>query len=161
MRPPEIFVREALWRIAHPNNNLIGDDLRDREDVLQFLAFAAPMVPLSSSQFFQDLWALWETDNKRNGYFVEFGATDGKFLSNTYFLETAMGWSGIVAEPHLMFADDLKTNRRCSISNDVVYSRTGELLNFAALEAGSYAHIAAPGRLRRRRARQTRLPHRG
>jgi FkbM family methyltransferase len=139
---PEVFVREALWRIAHPNNELIGDAGRDPQDVLQFLSFAAPLVPQASSQFFQDLWALWESNNKRSGYFVEFGATDGKFCSNTFFLEKNMGWSGIVAEPHPMFSESLKQNRSCRISTKIVYSESGKMLDFVALDAGSYAHIA-------------------
>src|ERR1700720_4293944 len=37
----------------------------------------------SCAQLRQDLWVLHETRRKRNGYFVEFGATDGVSLSNT------------------------------------------------------------------------------
>lgn len=143
---PTNFVREALWRIAHPGNNVINGHTRDMEDVWQFLEFAAPLVPKASSQFFQDLWALWENGNKRDGYFVEFGATDGKFLSNSYFLETAMGWSGIVAEPHPSFASSLCENRSCFISNKAVYSRSGEIVEFVAMDqSATYSHIAAPG----------------
>jgi FkbM family methyltransferase len=143
---PTNFVREALWRIAHPCNNVINGHARDTEDVLQFLEFAAPLVPKASSQFFQDLWALWETGNKRGGYFVEFGATDGKFLSNSYFLETAMGWDGVVAEPHPSFASALRGNRSCFISNKAVHSRSGEIVEFVAMDqSATYSHIAAPG----------------
>ncbi len=85
---PEHFVRDALWRIAHPDGKLFGRAPRDVENVYQFLAFAATRVPQLSGQFFQDLWALWETNDKSGGYFVEFGATDGKVLSNTYSLDT-------------------------------------------------------------------------
>lgn len=143
---PAIFVREALWRIAHPGNILINDHKHDKEDVMQFLAFAGPLVPQASSQFFQDLWALWERDNRRGGYFVEFGATDGKFLSNSYFLEKEMGWNGILAEPHPSFAAALHANRSCYISEKAVHSRTGEVVEFVAMDqsAAAYSHIASP-----------------
>jgi FkbM family methyltransferase len=143
---PTTFVREALWRIAHPGNSLINNHKHDTEDVMQFLAFAAPLVPQASSQFFQDLWALWECANKRGGYFVEFGATDGKFLSNSYFLEKGMGWDGIVAEPHPSFALALHANRSCYVSEKLVYSRTGEAVEFLAMDqSATYSRIAAPG----------------
>jgi len=39
--------------------------------------------------------------NFRNGFFVEAGACDGLFQSNTYYLEKALGWDGILIEPIL------------------------------------------------------------
>ena len=53
----------------------------------------------SKSQLRQDLFVLSETNFKRNGYFVEFGAASGFQLSNTYLLEQNFSWSGILAEP--------------------------------------------------------------
>src|SRR5690348_3026809 len=47
----------------------------------------------SASQFHQDLFVLLESNFKRNGYFVEFGAADGIYLSNSYLLEKGFGWS--------------------------------------------------------------------
>ncbi|XP_063863753.1 LOW QUALITY PROTEIN: protein Star-like [Scylla paramamosain] len=37
-------------------------------------------------------------DNQRGGFFVEAGALDGEFLSNTLWLETALGWTGLLIE---------------------------------------------------------------
>jgi len=53
----------------------------------------------SFSQIGQDLAVLKYYKNKRNGYFVEAGASDGIDLSNTYLLEKEFGWSGICVEP--------------------------------------------------------------
>ena len=52
--------------------------------------------------FFQD---------KRNGVFVDVGANDYKFLSNTYYLETNLGWSGLAIEPQVSFAEDYRKYR--------------------------------------------------
>ncbi len=40
---------------------------------LDFLSFATRMAPYSNAQLLQDLWVLYELQEKRNGYFVEFG----------------------------------------------------------------------------------------
>jgi len=39
--------------------------------------------------------------NKENGFFIEAGAWDGEQLSNTLYLETALGWTGLLVEPNL------------------------------------------------------------
>jgi len=52
--------------------------------------------------FFQD---------QRGGVFVDVGANHYQRFSNTYFLETALGWSGVAIEPQAKFADDYKRHR--------------------------------------------------
>jgi FkbM family methyltransferase len=47
--------------------------------------------------FFQD---------RRGGFFLDVGASHYQFESNTYFLETALGWSGIAVEPQAIYAAD-------------------------------------------------------
>src|SRR4051812_43759671 len=41
---------------------------------------------------------------RRDGVFLDVGANDYKTFSNTYYLETALGWSGIAVEPQRQFA---------------------------------------------------------
>lgn len=48
----------------------------------------------------------------RGGTFVDIGAHDGISLSNTYFLEKEMGWSGICIEPIPKVFAELKKNRK-------------------------------------------------
>lgn len=60
---------------------------------------AIQILEKSRSQLRQDLFVLTELNFKQNGYFVEFGATNGVDLSNTYLLEKEFNWSGILAEP--------------------------------------------------------------
>lgn len=82
------------------------------------------------AQNYQDIFALVTNDFKRGGFFVEFGATDGKDLSNTWVLEKCFEWTGILAEPGRVWHKDLFANRNCSISTDCVWRESGKTLNF-------------------------------
>lgn len=82
------------------------------------------------SQLGQDLWVLEKTGYKHGGFFVEFGATDGVLLSNTWLLEKEFGWKGICAEPNPKFFDQLKKNRNCITSNQYIGRRSGEEVEF-------------------------------
>lgn len=84
----------------------------------------------SKSQLKQDLFVLAELGFKRNGYFVEFGATNGVDLSNTYLLEKKFGWLGILAEPLKSKYAELVRNRSCHIEDKCVWSASGKHLKF-------------------------------
>jgi FkbM family methyltransferase len=49
--------------------------------------------------------------DERGGVFVDVGAYHYQRFSNTYYLETAMGWSGVAIEPQVIFAADYKKYR--------------------------------------------------
>jgi FkbM family methyltransferase len=49
--------------------------------------------------------------NKKGGVFVDIGAYDGVSLSNTYFFEKEMGWSGVCIEPNPKAFQKLKKAR--------------------------------------------------
>lgn len=87
-------------------------------------------APFSKSQIRQDLFALTATEFKTEGFFVEFGATDGVSLNNSYLLESEFGWKGILAEPAKMWHQKLRTNRNSHISTSCVWSESGESIKF-------------------------------
>jgi FkbM family methyltransferase len=90
----------------------------------------------------QDLWVLHETQRKRSGYFVEFGATDGIEASNTCLLERDFGWTGILAEANPFWHEKLKRNRAAAIDRRCVFVRSGERIKFAATRHPGLATIA-------------------
>ena len=65
----------------------------------------------SKSQLRQDLFVLSQLNWKRSGFFVEFGATNGSDLSNTFLLEADFNWTGILAEPAIGWREALIKNR--------------------------------------------------
>jgi len=89
-----------------------------------------PLIFKSNAQLWQDLFVLSELGFKRNGYFVEFGATNGIDLSNSYLLEKEFGWNGILAEPAKCWHKDLRNNRSAAIETRCVWRDSRSILHF-------------------------------
>jgi FkbM family methyltransferase len=83
----------------------------------------------SQSEYFQDIWVAKSIG--RDGFFVEFGAADGRTISNTYLLESELGWNGILAEPCRAFHPQLAKNRTCIIDHRAVWTSSGDKLTFS------------------------------
>jgi FkbM family methyltransferase len=89
------------------------------------------LLSKSRSQLRQDLFVLFETEYKTRGFFVEFGATNGIDLSNTYLLETEFSWTGILAEPAKVWVKELyANNRNASIETLCVWKDSNSSLTF-------------------------------
>lgn len=101
------------------------------------------LLPRSRSQYRQDLFVLSEIGFKRNGYFVEFGATDGWSHSNTYILEKNFGWSGILAEPGRRWRKALKAARDVAVDTRCVWKTTGDQIDFNETDNGALSTIDA------------------
>lgn len=97
----------------------------------------------STAQLGQDVWVLEQSGFKRGGFFVEFGATNGILLSNTYLLETGFDWKGICAEPNPAFFAELERNRTCTVAPDCIAGESGQTVRFIA--ADEYGGIADYG----------------
>lgn len=117
---------------------------------LQFIKAMAPeqrntcldLLDLSKSQLRQDLFALARTGFKKGGYFIEFGATDGVELNNTWLMENHFGWTGILAEPARGWHAALKANRGCTIDTRCVWKAGGESLQFTEAPRGENSAIS-------------------
>jgi len=122
------------WSLAEALELLIA--LRDQtaptspEEQLAFVNFCLMHVTASSSQFLQDLWVAYELKSRKTGFFVEFGAADGLRSSNTRYLETELGWNGILAEPARIWFPALRRNRACFIDDRCVWSESGKSVTF-------------------------------
>lgn len=109
------------------------------EDKLRQLV---PLLKKSKSQIKQDLFALLESDFKKEGFFVEFGATNGITLSNTHLLEKEFNWNGILAEPARKWHEDLKKNRNCHIETDCVWRESVSSLEFIESSIGELSTLS-------------------
>jgi FkbM family methyltransferase len=101
------------------------------------------IVTKAKSQLGQDVLALAQVGIKQPGFFVEFGATNGLDLSNTYLLEKNFGWKGILCEPAREWHEELRLNRSCAIDTRCVYSSTGQKIQFSATSIGELSTISS------------------
>ena len=110
----------------------------------------------SYSQHGQDVYLIENIyKNKRNGYFIELGASDGKHISNTYLLEQRYDWKGICIEPNAKFYKKLVKNRKPSTVcvNSLVYKDTCSKTFISADYLSGIADTITRGYLRKKDVR--------
>jgi FkbM family methyltransferase len=152
--------RSAIWFLKYffrklgigitSYTNLVNLQEKSSDRSLQDLEFIRALGPAnyesaisllskSRSQLRQDLFVISETEHKiknKGGYFIEFGATNGIDLSNTYLLETEFSWTGILAEPARSWEKQLRANRpNASIETLCVWKDSNSRLIFNETDA--------------------------
>lgn len=103
---------------------------------------ALKLLADSHGENFQDLFAALLLGDRENGFFVEFGATDGVTGSNTLMFEKRSGWNGIIAEPARIWHEKLAMNRKCMISHECVWSASGDQVEFCEAGDAGFSTIA-------------------
>ena len=103
----------------------------DKQLLIDFIKFIKVNKKKIRSQLYQDIFASFVVNDKFNKSYLEFGATNGIDLSNTYILENEFSWSGSLAEPDQHWIDDLRKNRpNSNIISKCIWSTSGKKLNF-------------------------------
>ena len=108
----------------------------------QHIADLIKYLPLSRAQNRQDMFVLSHLNFKRDGFFIEFGATNGIDHSNTYILEKDFGWTGILAEPALCWHGALQRNREVAIDTQCVWKESNQTVPFYETDASDLSTIA-------------------
>jgi FkbM family methyltransferase len=123
-----VFLQKILFNALRLYRPEIKPMLQNRD--VGFLAYCLSRRARSRSQILQDLWVCFELEEKQDGFFVEFGATNGVKNSNTWLLEKELGWRGILAEPNPFWHSDLAANRHVQIEHQCVSRRSGDSVSF-------------------------------
>lgn len=84
----------------------------------------------SKSQVFQDLFILYYTKNKKNGFFIEIGGGNGLDLSNTYLLEKKFKWKGIICEPNTTLQKNISKLRSAKLIKEPITKKCLKNINF-------------------------------
>jgi FkbM family methyltransferase len=137
-------LKEDYWKLKEA---IINESSASRD--LQFLlalpnhqgSLLLKYLPKSKAEFRQDLFVLSELNFKYEGYFVEFGATNGHAGSNTYLLEKELSWVGILSEPARIWHAELKRNRNANIDTRCVWSQSGARVRFNEVTHGALSTI--------------------
>tara|TARA_B100002052_G_scaffold104662_1_gene96442 strand:- start:284 stop:1120 length:837 start_codon:yes stop_codon:yes gene_type:complete len=94
------------------------------------------------SQLFQDVCASFVIGDRFEKTFLEFGATDGFELSNTYMLESQLNWKGALSEPSPQWHKSLKENRKNSkLITKCIWNKSDEKLDFFMSDNGTYSTL--------------------
>lgn len=104
--------------------------LASSDERAAFLNFCLRHAAESTSQYFQDLWVAYELKSMRGGFFVEFGAANGRLISNTHYLEDKLGWTGILAEPARVWHQALHASRKGAVDERCVWTESGQKILF-------------------------------
>jgi len=123
-----ITTQKILFNALRLNRSEIRELSSD--DDIRFISYCLARRDWSRSQIMQDLWVCFELGERTDGFFVEFGATNGVKNSNTWLLETKLGWKGILAEPNPIWHLDLALNRSVYIEHRCVSSVSGNVVSF-------------------------------
>ena len=98
-------------------------------------------IKMSKSQLGQDIFALAQLNFKKNGFFVEFGATNGVDYSNTLVMEKLFNWKGILSEPAKTWHRNLTLNRDSFIDLNAVWKNSNSVLMFNETNSAEYSTI--------------------
>lgn len=79
------------------------------------------------SQYGQDKLVIDLLTGKRNGFFLDTGASDGISSSNTDILERDFGWRGLCVDANTHFYEKLRRNRSCVCLNACLYDSVADL----------------------------------
>lgn len=99
----------------------------DRKEVLRLMI---RYLEISRGQFFQDIAALYFSEQKRNGFFVEVGTGNGELLSNTHMLEKQFEWQGVLFEPDRRFHDSIRRLRSARLDTRPAFSHDDQSMEF-------------------------------
>ena len=121
------------------DQNVLAEENKDL--LKKFIKSFDPLKNIKS-QLYQDVFGSFIIGNKFEKTFLEFGATDGLELSNSYMLENSDSWKGVLSEPSPQWHELLKKNREnTKIITKCIWSESGKKLEFFMSDVGVLSTI--------------------
>jgi FkbM family methyltransferase len=115
---------------------MAAEDERSKDVVATYFSKA-------QGQLLQDLFGILASGRKQGGTFVEVGVGSGKHLSNTYLMETELGWTGVLVEPNISSHESILECRKAHLDPRAAASSSGQTLEFEEVKgAGEFSRLA-------------------
>ena len=129
----------SILKQAYDQKMIVGENKNLLKNFIEHFS----KITEIKSQLYQDVFASFIIEKNFNKTFLEFGATDGIDLSNTYVLEKNFGWNGSLSEPSPQWHKNLKNNRpNSNIITECIWSKSGEVLDFFESDVGVLSTIS-------------------
>lgn len=84
----------------------------DIHDKMKFKFNGSENIKNNYSQAYQDMFALYVNNGKRNGTYLEIGSSDPIHNNNTYLLEKEFQWSGVSIDIDSSFSEKFLNSRK-------------------------------------------------
>jgi hypothetical protein len=117
--PDKYQLSERYIQLVQQNINSIGTGPRSfdmytraKHDRFRFKFPGIETIDNNYSQVYQDMFVLSALDGKRNGYYLEIGASDPFHVNNTWLLEQKFEWKGVSIEINEKDVAAWQKNRR-------------------------------------------------
>ena len=121
------------------NKNVL---IEDNKELLKDFIDSFENIEKINSQLYQDVFANFIVGNKFEKTFLEFGATDGYSVSNSYLLENIFNWKGVLSEPSTQWHESLKKNRKnTKILTKCIWKESGKKLDFFMSDQGELSTL--------------------
>jgi len=129
---------QEFLKMAFDQNALVDDN----KDLLLRFIESFEKKENFQSQLYQDIFASFIIGNTFEKTFLEFGATDGFNLSNSYLLENSFNWKGVLSEPSPQWHDALMKNRKnTKIITKCIWKKSREKLSFFMSDVGELSTL--------------------
>jgi len=126
---------------SYNNINMESKDVNGESEIV----LETPLQSTNSgnySQLYQDAFASFIVGDKFEKTFLEFGATDGFSLSNSYLLENSFNWKGVLSEPSPQWHEALEINRKNSkIITKCIWKESKKKLDFFMSDFGELSTL--------------------
>ncbi|MCX7416710.1 MAG: FkbM family methyltransferase [Planctomycetota bacterium] len=145
MGSPDALIQSLMLALAGLRdctvNHAMNPEARD------FMELVIHQLANSRGQSFQDIAALYYSNMKQDGFFVEVGTGNGEQLSNTFMLEKQFQWHGVLFEPDRRFHESIRKLRTAKLDDRPVYSCDDQVMEF--LEVSSTGELSTLSEFRR------------
>ena len=109
-----VHIQEEVISVQEPTYNFDKwlSEFKANDPQYQDFCMDAFRNDKAASQFSQDIWLFNNVFKEftvagKKGFYVDSGANDYRYISNTFFFDVCLGWEGLCVEPVSSYHNDI------------------------------------------------------